>query len=176
MSKYLLPCECGKNVLIDVSQAGQQIPCECGQLVEVPTLRGVRELERSDEPVVDSRASTEWDTTRGMLFAGSLLLFVIGGAVSYFGYEGLAITPNATHEVEREAFTAVIDDMTVVDGYEMWKEMKEHGLGPRGANPFVNVRAFRSGRQQALTVGIAICVIGLIGAVVASVGWQRKTA
>ncbi len=176
MSKYLLPCECGKNNQVDVSQAGQQIRCECGQLVEVPTLRGVRELERSDEPITESRKSTEWDATRGMIFAGSLLLFVIGAATSYFGYDGLRKTPNIPREVEQEEFATAVDDLSIVEAYELWKTVQESGLGPRGNNVYVNIRAFRSRRQRILTTGIVLCVVGLIGTVVASVGLRRKAA
>lgn len=176
MSKYLLPCKCGKKIPIDLSQAGQQIPCECGTIVEVPTLRGVRELERSEAPVSASESRTEWDPTRGMIFAVSLLLFVTGAAVAYFGYQGLRATPDISNEVEQEEFASAVDDMTVVETYEVWQSIRDSGLGPRGQNVYVNIRKFRSGRKRTLAIGIAMCVIGVVGAIGANVGQSRRSS
>lgn len=174
MSKYLLPCACGKVIVIDASQAGQQIACECGKLLEVPTLRGVRELEPAPETASPSREATDWNPSRGLVFAGSFVLFVIGAAVSYVGFKDLRATPNITREVETEAFDQLIDDMSLDEVYERWKLDREHGLGERGQNPYVNIRSFRAGRNRMLVAGIAFCVVGLLGTIGATVG-RRKS-
>ncbi|MDA1051964.1 MAG: hypothetical protein O3C40_15975 [Planctomycetota bacterium] len=184
MSKYLLPCECGKRITVDLSQAGQQIACECGQLLEIPTLRGVRELEPVQQTTSSARQSAEWDSSRGMVFAGSLILFVIGAAVSYFayagfsrfGYAGLRDAPNITHEVERESFDKAIDDMSLDETYEAWRAIREHGLGPRGQNVYVNIRSFRAGQQRLLTIGIVLCVVGMLGAIGSTLGRRKPSA
>lgn len=175
MSKYLLPCECGKGIAVDVKQAGQQIACECGKLLEVPTLRGVRELEPVRESAASSRPAAEWNSSRGMIFAGSLILIALGGVVSYFGYGALRATPNISRELERESFDKSIDEMTLDESYEVWKEVRAHGLTPRGQNMFVNIRAFRSGQQRMLTVGIALCVVGSLGAIGSMLGRRKIT-
>ena len=165
MSKYLLPCECGKGVAVDIKQAGQQLACECGKLLEVPTLRGVREL-------IPKRA--DWDRSRGMIFAGSLLLFVVGASLCFVGYQGLRTAPNITREDEKESFEMSIDEMSLEETYATWQAVRKHGLGPRGQNIFVNIREFRAGRQSMLTFGIALCVIGALGGIGSAVG-IRKT-
>ncbi len=176
MSKYLLPCECGKAIAIDASQAGQQIACECGKQLEVPTLRGVRELAQVPESTSPRRQAAEWDASRGMIFAGSLILLVIGAAVSFFGYDGLRATPNITRQAETETFDKAIDDMSLDDAYETWKRIREHGLGERGENPYVNMRSFRAGRQRILVIGIVLCVGGLLGAIGATLGRRKSSA
>lgn len=176
MSKYLLPCECGKGIAIDVKQAGQQIACECGKLLEVPTLRGVRKLQPVQASETSSRKTNEWNASRGMIFAGSLILFVIGGTVSFFGYDGLRGTPNITRELERASFDKSIEEMSLDETYETWKRVREHGLGPRGQNVLVNIRAFRSGRQRMLTIGIALCVVSLLGAIGSMLGRRKISA
>ena len=163
MSKYLLPCECGKGLIIDTSQAGQRIACDCGVLLEVPTLRGVRALEAVQENPSTSRAAADWDSSRGMIFAGSLILFVIGAGVTYLGYAGWRATPNITREVETELFDEAIDDMSLDEVYETWKDFRERGLGARGENPFVNIRQLRAGRHRTLVIGLALCLGGLFG-------------
>lgn len=176
MSKYLLPCECGKEIAVDVKQAGQQIACECGRLLEVPTLRGVRELEPVREIGPSSRQTADWNSSRGMIFAGSLILFAIGGAVSYLGYAGLRATPNVSREVERESFDKSIDAMSLDEMYETWKNVRTHGLGPRGQDMFVEIRAFRTGRQRMLTIGIVLCVVGSLGAIGSVLGRRETSA
>jgi len=176
MSKYLLPCECGKRIAIDASQAGQQIACECGELLEVPTLRGVRALEPVPETTPPLRQAGEWNSSRGVIFAGSLILSVIGAAISYFGYEGLQATPNITREAETESFEKAIDDMSLDEVYEMWKEVRNHGLGPRGQNVFVNIRSFRAERQRILVIGITLCLVGVLGAIGATIGRRKSSA
>ncbi len=175
MSKYLLPCECGKAIAIDLSQAGQRIRCDCGTMLEAPTLRGVRELEPAVETDARSRPVAEWDPMRGVIFAGSLVLLVCGAAVSYFGYDALQATPNISREVERESFDEAIDEMSLTEAYETWKTVRNEGLGPRGQNPYVNIRHFRAGRQRMLAIGIALCLGGLLGAIGATLG-RRKSA
>src|SRR5678815_2344165 len=46
MSHYLLPCACGQQISVSAAQAGESLRCSCGAMVEVPTMRGLRELER----------------------------------------------------------------------------------------------------------------------------------
>ncbi|MEX0819879.1 MAG: hypothetical protein WD070_09795 [Pirellulaceae bacterium] len=175
MSKYLLPCECGKAIAVDVSQAGQQITCECGKRLEVPTLRGVRELEPVPEPAASSRPA-EWDASRGMIFAGSLVLLLVGLAVSFLGYQGLRTTPNITRETEKESFETSIDEMSLEEAYETWEHVRDHGLAPRGQNVFVNIRNYREGRQRMLILGVALCVVGLFGAIGSTLGRRKSLA
>jgi len=176
MSKYLLPCECGKAIAIDASQAGQQLTCECGKLLEVPTLRGVRELEPAPDTASSRRPAVEWESSRGMIFAGSLILIIIGAAVTYLGYNGLRATPNITREAETETFDQRIDDMSLEEVYETWKEVREQGLGERGENIYVNIRSFRAGRQRLLVIGIVFCVGGLLAAVGVTLGRRKSSA
>ncbi len=176
MSKYLLPCECGKSIAIETSQAGQQLACECGKQLEVPTLRGIRALDPLPEMAASSRRSAEWDQSRGMIFAGSLVLILIGAAVSFLGYDGLRTTPNITREAETEEFDQRIDEMTLDEIYETWKEVRVQGLGERGQNVYVNIRSFRAGRQQMLVVGIVLCVVGLLGVVGTMLGRRKSSA
>lgn len=176
MSKYFLPCECGKGIAVDVRQAGQQIACECGQLLEVPTLRGIRALEPVGEIEPSSRQTADWNSSRGTIFAGSLILFVIGGIVSYFGYAGLRATPNISREVERESFDTSIDAMSLDEMYDTWQHVRTEGLGPRGHDMFVNIRAYRTGRQRMLTIGVALCVVGSLGAIGSMLGRRETSA
>ena len=49
VSKYLLPCSCGRSVTVEASQAGRQVHCDCGISLEVPTMLELARLERAKE-------------------------------------------------------------------------------------------------------------------------------
>ena len=49
MTKYLLTCECGKTVPVEVGQAGEQVACQCGAKLDVPPLRKLRHLPVATE-------------------------------------------------------------------------------------------------------------------------------
>ncbi|MCA9122820.1 MAG: hypothetical protein H6822_36710 [Planctomycetaceae bacterium] len=177
MSKYLLPCECGKGIAVDIKQAGQQIACECGKVLEVPTLRGVLDLEPVPEATTQLPPASVWNPARGMTFAGSFALVVIGAVVAFFGNAGLRSAPDISREVELESFDKTIDDMTLGEVYSAWKGIREHGLGARGENVFVNIRAFRAEKKRVLWLGALLCAVGAAGVVVATLGSSifRKT-
>lgn len=76
MADYLLPCTCGRKTPVSTRHAGQTIRCQCGAELEVPTLRGLAELERA-EP--DGRTTRDaWENRHRVIFA-----FVVGAVVCF---------------------------------------------------------------------------------------------
>jgi hypothetical protein len=69
--KYLLPCSnCGHKTTVETGQAGQMLQCVCGQQVEVPTIRGMRELETQGGETV---SQPRWNRRRGFMFVGGVI-------------------------------------------------------------------------------------------------------
>jgi len=77
MTKYLLPCpKCDAELPIDVGQAGQTILCrECQADIEVPTMRGIRNLEKAETSSATKNAPT-WSRRQGILFVTGLPIMV----------------------------------------------------------------------------------------------------
>ena len=48
MAAYLLTCDCGKTVPVEIGQAGGRVACSCGTQLDVPTLRQLRHLPQAD--------------------------------------------------------------------------------------------------------------------------------
>lgn len=46
--RYVLPCPCGQETAVEATQAGQEIRCACGAVLEIPSMRGLSELERAE--------------------------------------------------------------------------------------------------------------------------------
>ncbi len=67
MASYLLRCDCGKTVPVEIGQAGGQVRCECGAQLDVPPLRALRQL-----PLAESTADTnrgQWSAANGAVAA-----------------------------------------------------------------------------------------------------------
>ena len=77
--KYLLPCSCGKRLLVERSGAGGRIDCDCGAKIDVPTLRDLRNLES-----IETASTTPgWTRAQGSLFVLAIVLLA-GGAFLTF--------------------------------------------------------------------------------------------
>lgn len=83
MASYLLSCECGKTVPVDVGQAGGTAVCDCGKHLEVPTLRQLRHLPKSEDPPTAGRPAKPWDARHGLVAAGSIGMIAL---LAWSGY------------------------------------------------------------------------------------------
>lgn len=72
MSSYLLSCDCGKTVPVEMGQAGGQVTCTCGSRVDVPPLRQLRHLPRST-PAEERPTGSTWGVRQGVV-AASLIV------------------------------------------------------------------------------------------------------
>lgn len=79
-TKYLLPCTCGTETVVEQRQAGELVTCTCGRELEVPTLRGLQQLQTS-EITADARSS--WGPKQGLAFIGILLTLASLGFAAY---------------------------------------------------------------------------------------------
>jgi hypothetical protein len=65
MAKYLVTCECGRQLAVEAGQAGETLRCDCGATIAVPTLRQLRELPiEGEEPVARTRT---WEARHGAM-------------------------------------------------------------------------------------------------------------
>jgi hypothetical protein len=130
--KYRLPCErCGEKLLIDISQAGRQLVCRCGATLEIPSLRAIRTLEAaSDAP--DKPPRTSWNRSRGIVFAGGLVIAVLGllTAASAGTSWYTAKAPPLPSPQDIETSLADVDELNAPQAWDMWKDLREQGLGP----------------------------------------------
>jgi hypothetical protein len=82
MPDYLLPCECGREVVVTRAQAGDTVTCECGAKLSVPTLRGLAELRPAPVAAGAGARSRNWDDRHrvGFLLAlGAVTCLLVAG-------------------------------------------------------------------------------------------------
>lgn len=77
-AKYLLPCKCGKEIPVELRQAGQQVRCECGAEHEVPRMQDLRRLKHADAPQPETRpmAKRRWGRRQRLLVVGGVLVLL----------------------------------------------------------------------------------------------------
>jgi hypothetical protein len=84
---YLLPCSCGRELEVDVAQAGSDVVCECGNSVVVPTIRQLKQLKQSQSQRQNTPVKVSgWTAAHGAAFSLGLLVAIV--ALVFAGYNG----------------------------------------------------------------------------------------
>jgi hypothetical protein len=84
MSEYLLPCSCGRKVPVSTRHAGQTVRCACGAELEVPTLRGLRELEPAGAAAAPARGT--WENRQRIAFLLAVASLLAIGVAGYLAW------------------------------------------------------------------------------------------
>jgi cytochrome c-type biogenesis protein CcmH/NrfG len=161
---YLLPCLCGRQLSVSSAQAGQTVQCECGQAVEVPTMRGLRELEVADARSA-ARAENWGDRQRVTLglFIASL------GCLAVAAY--LAIeAPAPAQTISAEQAERLFENSTPGEVMQVYQDL-QRGLT---AVPTLDEGLLRQGRMMRWGAGAAVA-LGVVLAVAAVARVRRPT-
>jgi hypothetical protein len=73
-AKYLLPCRCGQQVVIETRQAGQTVVCPCGESLPVPTMLEIIALEPAPEESLSTSNGEGWGWPQRLLLLGGACL------------------------------------------------------------------------------------------------------
>jgi hypothetical protein len=138
-TQYLLPSTCGQKLPVDAGLAGASVTCTCGQTLQVPTLRGLRALEKTGAPEQAAVASAERTRSPlGCAFTACLLLAVVsGGASLLFWLVRFGIDTSETIESAVASDHAIVDKLTLDQTFDLWKMYTTEGLGAQNAPEFI---------------------------------------
>ncbi len=81
-AKYLLPCACGRKLVVEPSQAGETITCPCGSQLEVPSMQAIRQLEMA-RTRSDQGSEARWGFRQATILLGALLTATALGLALY---------------------------------------------------------------------------------------------
>lgn len=147
MSKYLLPCSCGQKVPVGVHQAGLTVDCACGQQIEVPTRRGITQLEPLIDDVGARAAAGGWGLRQRMIFLATVLL-----VPAVVGINFLQITWPA------DDIGPLIAESGPADAREWWEALKvgiDTRTNPASLEFVARLNAYRLG-MYACYGGVAV--------------------
>jgi hypothetical protein len=149
--KYLLPCTCGQNVVVEQRQAGTTVRCMCGKSLEVPTIRGLEALAHADE--VEKDLPPLWGIRQGLIFLG-LVIALPAFAFAIFVYTRLP-TLNETN-VEQ-----AIMALSPTQSWLLWKAYAD-GMPKTPAIESVAVIRGIQVLRRWIMLGLIVGVIGLL--------------
>jgi hypothetical protein len=130
MSKYLVECDCGNKLPVDMGQAGGRVACTCGNLVDVPPLRKLRHLPTAEIEV--ERPTSTWSARKGVITA-SLLLAGALAIVNAWNWFTQPTVPEFDPVAYQRGIEQRLNKMTPGQSWEWWieyyKPMAERGFG-----------------------------------------------
>lgn len=169
---YLLPCpQCGRKLVVTTGEAGGQTRCECGATVEVPTVRGLRDLEQA--PIPAGEAATPWTTRHSVVFLGVLVAVVGLGFGVFLHFRAEAVLP-------KTAFADDIRTMPPAETWELWSNFFREGVGnwqpKKDAQQLAAINRYHELKRWQL-IGFGLAGVGVVVAIVGftMLGPKRST-
>jgi hypothetical protein len=173
MPQHLLTCSCGRQIPVELSQAGEQLRCQCGATVSVPTFRQLRELPfAAIEPARETPRST-WGARQGAIAASVIIagLLLLGAGANRYSEP---LLPQFNPEARNQVVSGQIDKLGPAEAWKIWTENYRH-LGSTGfvvmehqLTQVIQERIDQDRRiQMALVALAAICgVVALVLAMI----------
>ncbi len=130
VTKYLLPCTCGKKIPVESRQAGEEILCDCGQRLTAPTMLSMRNLE----PVPTEPGSSETINGGGLKPWGARQRVMLVGCIALLGFVAWAsvlfrdrpVPP--VPEIDRETIAEQVERFTPDLAWRAWHRLRARGL------------------------------------------------
>lgn len=167
MSRYLLPCSCGKKHSVAAPQAGGTIACECGRNLPIPGLRDLRMLAPDEQSSAAAPATAVPGAVNpmGLIFAVSLCLLIAGLPVA--GYCGYVLTQIDTHDHTDEVLQMQMEGLDKLSGdrvFDLWKNVTVQPLEYEQPHYLIARQVHGRYLNFALVAG-ALAGLGLLGVV-----------
>lgn len=160
-AKYLLPCRCGKRIVVETFQAGENVSCSCGATLQVPRMLEIVALEPApDMQAAATSAATDWGWPQQARLGGIVLLLaaIIGGGLIY-RYRPVSAFATDTPEVLRENAAK----LPPVATWMHWTQMKQ-GLDRRVDSQYMaamsRYRLWFGAAAAAALLGVALLAAG----------------
>lgn len=173
VTTYLVPCDCGKTLEVEPSQAGLSVTCDCGAATELPTLGGLRSFPTKEQQKA-SRGSA-WGPRQGLLTAG-LLMVAVSAVLMLAFYIGRPREPELI-PADREGMRAQAQGMTLVQSLKEWQKYPKELSGdvhPMWAQTELAQRNYRLWMGSVAAVGVVGFVLVGVSRLVRSPGARQR--
>jgi hypothetical protein len=157
--KYLLPCRCGRQIVVETREAGQTSVCPCGQSLPIPTMLEITRLEPA--PIETGRpAESTWGWQHRLMLLGvTLFVLAIVGGVLLHRYRPVA----PIDAIDPQVVQRIADSLTPRQTWHYWQLMKQ-GLDRRVDQRYAEKMSLYNTGQGAVVVlalvGVALIVCG----------------
>jgi hypothetical protein len=173
--QFLLPCACGQKLRVSNAQAGEQVSCVCGSRLNVPTLRGIRQLEVVPAEA-NVRAAPGWSRVQGAMFAAGLLAAAIGlGMIAYSGFQYAQIRHSHYGDLTQDrsadlvkAMSENVEKLTILQMREVWaEEIIKEGLGDAHRPIWIAAKERLAQLSRQAIAGVVTMIVGVVASLAA---------
>ncbi len=180
---YILKCTCGTKISVQRSQAGSRIDCpQCRETLEIPTIRGLAELDVEAETAAasDIRKSSHrprWTPLRGAIAALCFVVALVGlGRSGLYGvYRLTNPTTFSGEDMLREA-EQLAGEYTPVETWDTWRYLQEAGLGSKKPPRALLEKRFLEQQDIRILRWAAAGGMGLFGLLISSFWRSPRTS
>lgn len=175
MSKYLLTCECGKKIPVDVGQAGGSVSCSCGAQVDVPALRNLRHLPLAEPDVEKPRAA--WNASKGFTAAGLIVAVLLAGYALWDRFTEPTV-PKFDPDYRISTVNEGLEKMAPAEAWQLWVQVYQP-LAKSGfavfEHPHAEAIGQHIGRRRSMQTMLFIAAAVSAGVALAAVFWPKQT-
>jgi hypothetical protein len=125
---YLLPCPCSRKIPVQAGQAGERVTCACGATLEVPTLLGLKKLERAAVSAESIAPRPAWTAGHRIIFLGALVI-ILSAAVGVWLFLIRPTDPYANFPPEK--IKQSVEFLRPIETWELWHKWESAGLQRR---------------------------------------------
>ncbi len=125
VTKYLLPCTCGKKIPVESRQAGEEFLCDCGQRLTAPTMLSMRKLEPVPAETVDSGGMKPWGARQRVVLVGCI---VFSAFAAWTGVLFLGRPVPPAPEMDRETIAEQVERFTPALAWRAYHIQRAVGL------------------------------------------------
>jgi hypothetical protein len=160
--KYLLPCPCGQETIVEPRQAGETLQCVCGSSLQAPTLLEMTALEPAPEESKSRPSAQGWGAWNrvvllGMAAVSAALLIAVCLYVQ---------RPVSRFSFDPDEILRSVQRMPPRVTWENWETVKQ-GLDRRTDQEYADALylfRIKEGAVVALAlIGIALTAVGVVG-------------
>jgi hypothetical protein len=126
VSRYLLPCRCGHEFVIEPRLAGETLSCACGATLQVPTMLEMQSLELAPPERAAAPARSSWGLRQQLFLMGGLLI-VITAVAAIWLYRTRPIAPSDV--MNPEYIREIAKRFPPTQTWAVWESMKQ-GIRP----------------------------------------------
>jgi hypothetical protein len=158
-TKYLLPCDCGAKLEVDATESGLTKACACGALLQVPTLRGLRQLEvvAADQAPPPST----WGTLQRGITVGTVIA-VLGLGFAIYAGVAMGMTAREFHQLKKMNIEPPLpDNAPPASVLQYWMQVERHGLYAGAPEIVGEYHRLRGLKYWWMAAGMVVALIGL---------------
>lgn len=174
---YLLPCGCGRQTEVEAGQAGSEVQCACGKSLSVPSVRGLRDLEKVEKAGPQAaRAQQPWSTWRGTTFSLGLVVMAIAlGFVAVNGYWFWASRRlGDPAKFELESVLHQVEHLSALEIITEFRTEAQAGLGEPFPPVWTHIDRFHEESRNRMIVAAIVMGLGLLATGSSMLGRNSK--